>query len=178
MRKKFAAILILGTIIIFFHSLSFCEPLGNKIAPTNFSQALIYSQWILRQKGDLLFSTHGKAGSGNTLYDNMPIKALSDEEFAGKPEVTNTMQPPASTDFPKKDFFLFQNGQPLKEKSSYDFGKIRLTGSNLDSSFNLLSSLGVANYREENNIARAVERFKENDIFKSLGILLELKFNF
>jgi len=178
MRKVFGIILILITIVLFFHSPSFGEPLENKIAPTNFPQDLIYSQWRLRQKGDLPFSSPEKAGSGNTLYYSSPIKAISNQEFSIRPEVTNTMLSPAATYIQKKEFSHFENSQLLRGKSSYDFEKIRLTGSNFDSSFNFLSSLCVAKYKEENTISWALERFKENDIFRSLAIFLELKLNF
>jgi hypothetical protein len=177
MGKVFRIIPILVTIILFFHSLSFGGELEKGILPTNFSPKLIYSQWVLPQKGDLPFSSFEKAGSINTLYAGRPINAIRDRQFSVKPEFTNIMQSPYTTDFQKREVSHFENGQLLKEKSSYHFGGIHLTGNNLDSSLNFIPSLSVTNY-EENTLFWTLERFRENDIFKSLAIFLELKLNF
>jgi len=178
MEKVFKISLILVTIVLSFYSLSFGGQLEKGILPTNLYHELIYSQWILRQQGDLPFSLFEKAGSINTLYGDMPIKAISSREFSLNSEVTNTMQSPATTDIQKKELSHFENGQLFEEKSSYHFGKTHLTGKNLDYSSNFNFSLSVAKYKVENTLSWTLERFKENDIIKSLAILLELSLNF
>ncbi len=177
MRKGLGIILILVTIILFFHSLSFGDGLEKGILPTNFSPKLIYSPWALPQKGELPFSSFEKAGSLNTLFGSRLINAIGDRQFSMKPEVTNNSHSSYTTDSQKRRFSHFENGQLMKEKSSYDFGGIYLTGNNPDSSLNFIPSLSVVNC-EENTLFWALERFKENDIFKSLAIFLELKLNF
>jgi hypothetical protein len=177
MGKVFGIIPVLVTIVLSFHNLSFSGELEKGILPTNFSPKLIYSRWVLPQKGELPFSSFEKAGSINTLYGGRPINAIRDRQISVKPEFTNIMQSPYTTDFQKREVFHFENGQLLKEKSSYHFGGILLTGNNLDSSLNFIPSLSVA-YYEENTLFWTLERFRENDIFKSLAIFLELKLNF
>jgi hypothetical protein len=178
MGKVLKISLILVTIVLSFYSLSFGGQLEKGILPTNFSHELIYGQWILNQKGDLPFSLFEKAGSINTLYGDMPIETIRNREFSLKPEVTNSSQSPATTDIQKMELSHFKNGQLLKEKSSYHFGKTHLPGDNLDYSSNFNFSLSLAKYKEENTLSWTLERFKENDIIKSLAILLELNLNF
>ena len=178
MGKVLNIILILVTIVLSFYSLSSGGQLEKGLLPTNFFHELNYSQWILNQKGNLPFLLFEKAGSGNTLYGDRPIKALRDREFSLNSKVTNTMQSPATTDIQKKKFSHFENGQLLKEKSNYPFEKIHLTGNNLDYSPNFIFNLSVVKYKEENTLPWTLERFKENDFIKSLAILLELSLNF
>ncbi len=174
---KLAGITLILVIIIFFHGVSFGEQLEKGMPLTYFSQGLIYSQGILYENGDLAPSLPEKAGSGNTLYGDNPIKAVSDPKFSFKPEVSYTMQSLATTDIQKKEISRFENGQLFMEKSSYPFGKFQLTGKNPNSSSNYLFSLWVSKY-DENTLSSQLERLKESDIFKSLAILLELKWNF
>ena len=178
MGKVLKISLILLTIVLSFYSLSFGGQLEEGILPTNFSHELIFCQWILNQKGDLPFSLFEKADSGNNLYGDMLIKAIREREFSLNPNVTNTMHFPATTDIQKMELSHFKNGQLLKEKSSYHFWKTHLPGDNLDYSPNFNFSLSVAKYKEENTLSWTLERFKENDIIKSLAILLELSLNF
>jgi hypothetical protein len=178
MGKIFRISPILVTIVLSFYSLSFGDQLAKGISPTNSSNELIYGQWILPQKGEPPFSSPENAGSGSTLYGAKPSKAIRNREFSMNPEITNTMQSPATTEIQKKDLSHFENSQLSKGKSSYHFGKIHLTKNNLDPSLDFISSLSVAQYKEENPLSWTLEKFKENDIFKCLAILLELKLNF
>ncbi len=174
--RKVAGVTFILVMIVAFQGISLGDPLERGVPPAYFSQDLDYSRWLLRQKGNLPLSSYERAESGNSLYYNPPIEAVSEQEFSLKPEVKNSRRSRAPAQ--NKDFSYFENGHLLKEKSSYDFGKIRLAGSNMDSSSNFLPSLCVAKYKEENTISWALERFKQSDIFKSLAILLELKINF
>jgi len=178
MGRIFGISLILAVIVLSFGSLSFGDPLEQGILPTNSSNALIDGQWILRQKGATSFSSPEKAGSGSILYGAKPSTEIGNREFSVNPGITNTTQPPATTEIQKKDLSHFENGQLLKGKSCYHFGKIHLTKNNLDPSFDLIPSLSVAQYKEENPLSGTLEKFKETDIFRSLAILLEMKLNF
>ncbi len=169
---------ILATIMISFHGLSAGGPLEKRMPPAIYSQDLINNQWILQQKEDLLFLSAKKAGSGNTLYGDRLIRAIRGQELSMNPEVINALQSPAKADIQKRESSQFENGEPFREKSGYHFGKISLTGNNLDSSINFISSLSLSKHKEENTLSRTLEKLKENDIFKSLAILLEIKLNF
>jgi len=177
MGKGFGISLILVTIVLFFHGLSFGDGIEKGILPTNSSPKLIYSQWVLSQKGDLPSSSFEKTGSINTLYGGRPINAIRDPQFSVKPEVINIMQSPHTTDFQRRESSYFENGPLMKEKSSYHLLGIHLTGNDPDSSLNFIPSLSVANYGENTQFS-TLERFRETDIFKSLAIFLELKLNF
>jgi len=182
MGKVVRIILIPASIVISFYGLSFGDQLKKGELPTNFSQAFIYSKLILHQNGDPPFSLYEKAGSGNTFLGGKPNGAIKDREFSMNPEFTNTMPSPATTDIQKRKLSHFENSPLFEEKSSYHFGKTHLAGNNLGFSLNFISSLSGAKYKEENPLSWTLERLKENDIlndiFKSLGILLEIKLNF
>ena len=178
MGKIFRISLILVTIVLSFYSPSLGDQLAKGISPTNSSNEMIYGQWILHQKGEAPFPSPEKAGSGSRLYGGKPSKAIGNREFSMNPEITYTMQSPATTEIQKKDLSHFENSQLSKGKSSYHFGKIQLTKNNLDPSLEFISSLSVAQYKEENPPFWALEKFKENDLFKSLAILLKLKLKF
>jgi hypothetical protein len=178
MGKMLTISLILVTIVLSFYTLSFGDQLAKGISPTNSSNELIYGKWILHQKGEPSFSSPEKAGSGSNLYGANSSKTLRNREFSMNPEITNTTQSPATAEIQKKDLSHFENSQLSKGKYSYHFGKIHLTKNNLDPSLDFISSLSAAQYKEENPLSWALEKFKENDIFKSLAILLELKLNF
>lgn len=178
MGKMLRISLILVTIVLSFYTLGFGDPLERGIFPTNSSNELIYGKWILHQKGEPSFLSPERAGSGSNLYDANPSNAIRNREFSMNPEITNTMQSPATTEIQKKDLSHFENSQLSKGKYSYHFGKIHLTKNNLDPALDFISSLSAAQYKEENPLSWTLEKFKENDIFKSLAILLELKLNF
>ena len=178
MGKVFRISLILVTMVLFSDSLSFGDQLEKGILPANFSQEVISGPWILHQKGELSFSSSERAESGNPLYGAKPIKALRNRVFSMNPEITDTMPSPVTTEVQKKELFHFENGQLSKGKSGYHFGKIHLTRNNLDPFINFISRLSVAKYEEKDTLSWASERYKEDDIFKSLAIFLELKFNF
>jgi hypothetical protein len=178
MGKIFRISLILVTIVLSFYNLSFGDPLAKGIISTNSSNEMVYGQWILHQKGEAPFASPEKVGSGSTLYSAKPSKAIRNRDFPMNPEITNPMQSLASTEIQKKDLSHFENSQLSKGKSSYLFGKIHLTKNNLDPSLEFISSLSVAQYKEENPPFWTLEKFRENDLFKSLAILLKLKLNF
>jgi hypothetical protein len=178
MGKIFRISLILVTIVLSFYSLSFGGQLAKGISPSNSSNELIFGKWILHLEGEPPFSSPEKAGSGSNLYGANPSKAIRNREFSMNPEIINTMQSPATTEIQKKDLFHFENSQLSKGNSSYNFGNIHLTKTNLDPSLDFISSLSVAQYEEENPLCWTLEKFKENDIFKSIAILLELKLIF
>ena len=169
---------ILVTIVLSFYSLSFGDQLAKGISSTNSSHELIYGKWILHQEGEPPFSSPQKAGSGSNLYGANPSKAIRNREFSMNPEITNTMQSPATTEIQKKDLSHFENSQLSKGKSSYHFGKIHLTKNNLDPSLDFISILSVAQYKEENPLSWTLEKLEENDIFKSIAILLEFNLTF
>jgi hypothetical protein len=118
------------------------------------------------------------AGFGRTLYGGKPSKAIGNREFSMNPKITNTMPSLVTTEFQRKEMSDFENSQLSREKTYYHFGKIHLTKNNLDHTSNFISILSVAQYKEENPLSWAPEKFKENDIFKSIAIFLELKLNF
>jgi hypothetical protein len=178
MGKMFRISIILVTIVLSFYSLSFGDQSAKEKSSTNSSNDLIYGQWILHQKGEPPFSSPEKAGAGSTLYGAKPSKAIRNREFSMNPEIANTIQSPAITKIGKKELSQFENSQLSKGKSSYHLGKIQLTKNNFDPSLKFISSLSVAQYKEENPLSWTLENFKENYIFKSLAIILELKLNF
>jgi hypothetical protein len=178
MGKSFRISLIMVTVVLSFYSLSFGDPLAKGIIPTNSSNEMIYGQWILHQKGEAPFASPEKVGSGSTLYGVKPGKVIRNRELSMNPEITNTMQSLATTEIQKKDLSHFENSQLSKGKSSYHFGEIHLTKNNLDPSLEFISSLSVAQYKEENPPFWTLEKFRENDLFKSLAILLKLKLKF
>ncbi len=92
-------------------------------------------------------------------------------------EVPNTMHYPAAAEIQESDLFHSENRQSSKVKSGYHFGKINLTKNNLDPSLDFISRLSVAQFKEDHP-SWTLEKFKENGLFKSLSILLELKLNF
>ena len=176
MFKIFKISLILITIVLSFYNLSFGDPLAKGTSPTNSSNELIYGP--LHQKEEAPFPSPDKAGFGSTLYGGKPSKAIGNREFSMNPEITNTMPSPVTTEFQKKEMSDFGNSQLSKGKSRYHFGEIHLIKNSLDPSLSFISSLSAVRYEEENPLSRALEKFKENDIFKSLAIFLELKLNF
>jgi len=178
MGKFFRISLILVTILLSFYSLSFGDELAKGIFATNSSNELINGKWILPQEGEPPFSSPEKAGSGNNLYGANPSKGIRNREFSMNPEITNTMQSPATTEIQEKDLSYFENSQLSKGQSNSHLAKIHLTKNNLGPSLGFISSLSVAQYKEENPLSWNLERFKEDDIFKSLAIFLELKLNF
>jgi hypothetical protein len=178
MGKILRISLILVTIVLSFYNLSFADQLAKGISSTNSPNELIYEKWILHREGIPPFSSPEKAGSGSNLYGANSSKAIRNREFSMNPEITNTMQSSATTEIQKKDLSHFENSQLSKGRSSYHFGKIQLTKNNLDPSLDFLSILSVAQYKEENPLSWTLEKLEENDIFKSIAILLEFKLNF
>ncbi len=178
MDKIFKISPIIITILLSFYNLSFGDQLAKGTSPTNSSNELIYGPWILHQKGEAPFPSPDKAGFGSTLYNGKPSKEIGNREFSMNPEITNTMPSPVTTEFQKKEMFDFESSQLSSGKTYYHFGKIHLTKNNLNPTLSLISILPVAQYKEENPLSRTLEKFKENDILKSLAIFLELKLNF
>ena len=170
--------LILITIVPFFYSLSFGDELARMTTPAHSSNELIYGQSMLHKKGEAPFLWLGRAGFGSTVYLTRPPKAISNQGFPMNPEISNTLDSFATTEIQKKEVSNIENRELSKEDSSYHFGKINLTKTNLEPSLNFISSLSVAHYKEENPLSWTLEKLKDTDIFKSLGIFLELKFKF
>jgi hypothetical protein len=148
MGKIFMIGLILGIMVLSFYSISFADEEAKGISPTNSLNELIHGQSILHRKGEDPLAFPKKAGLGITL---------------------NGLE---------RDLFHSENSQPSKGKSGYHFGKIHLINKSLDHSLDFISRLAVAQFKEENPPSWTLEKFKENDIFKSLAIFLELKLNF
>jgi hypothetical protein len=94
------------------------------------------------------------------------------------PEVTNTMEFPVTIEFRKEEMADFENRHLAMGKSSYHFEEIYLTKNNLNPSLSFISSLSAVGYEEGNLLSWAREKFKENDIFKSLAIFLGLRLDF
>jgi len=178
MGKFFMISLILVTMVLSFYSLSFGEEEAKGIFPRNSLNELIYGKWLLQRKGQDPFSSSPKAGLGSTLNGAKPGKAIKNREHPLGPEITDPMHYPAATEIQERELFHSENSQPSKEKSGYHFGKIHLTKNNLDPSLDFISRLSVAQFKEESPPSWTLEKFKENDIFKSLVIFLELKLNF
>ncbi len=178
MGKIFMIALILGTIVLSFYSLSLADEESKGISPTNYSNELIYGQWILQQKGAGPFAFPTKAGFASTLNGAKPNKAIRNREVPMEPVITKPMQYPAAAEILERDLSYYENSQPSKGKSGYHFGKIHLSKDSLDHSLDFISRLTVAQFKEENPPSSTLEKFKENDIFKSLAIFLELKLNF
>jgi hypothetical protein len=163
--------------VLSFYGLSFGEDLAKEISSTKFSNDFIQGQWILYRKGGTPFSSLVKAGFGSDSYVVKSSKDVKNRESSMNPEITNTLHSPTKPEIPEK-LHHFETSQPSKGKSSYHFGKIQLTRNNLDPSVDFISSLSLAKHKEENPLLWTLDKFKESDIFKSLGILLELKLNF
>lgn len=177
MNKIFRINIILIAIALSFYSLSFGGQAAKEISHTNSSNELIYGHWILHQKGEAPFLWLD-GGFGCNFYEAKPSKAFRNREFSMDPEITNTIQSPSTDENQKIELPSPENSQLSKGKSGYHFGKIQLTKSNLDPYLDIIYSLLVAQYKEENPRSWALEKFKENDILKSIAILLELKLNF
>ena len=178
MGKIFMIGLILGTMVLSFYSHSFADEESKGISPTNSLNELIYGQWILQPKGSAPLAFPKKAGLGITLNGAKPNKSIRNREVPMDPVITNPMHYPAAAEILERDLFHSENNQPSKGKSGYPFGKINLTKNNLDPSLDFISRLAVDQFKEENPPSWTLEKFKENDIFKSLAIILELKLNF
>lgn len=178
MGKFLMISLIPVTMVLPFYSLSFADEEAKGIFPTNSLNELIYGQWILQRKGEPAVASSKKAGFGSTPNGIKPGKAIRNREFPMDPEITNTMHYPAAPEIQERDLLYSDNSQPPKGKSGYCFGKIYLTKNNLEPSLDFISRLSVAEFKEENPSSWTLERFKENDIFKSLAIFFELKLKF
>jgi len=176
--KIFRISLILLTIVLSSYSLSFGDQAAKAISPPNSSNDLIYGQWILHQKGEAPSPSLDKAGFGIALYGGKASKVIGNREVSMNPEIKNSLQSPATTEFQKKELSDLENSQLSKGKSRYHFGEIHLTKNNLDPSLSFISRLSTVEYEEENPLFRSLEKFREIDIFKSLAIFLELKLNF
>jgi hypothetical protein len=174
MGKIFMICLILVTMVLSLYSLSSADQEAKGISPTNSSNELIYGQSILDRKGEALSSSPKKAGPGRTPNGILLGKAIRNPEVPMNPEITSTMPYLVSAEIQ----FHSENRQSWKGKSGYHFGKINLTKNNLDPSLDFISSLSVAQFKEEDHPSWTLEKFRENDIFKSLAIFLELKLNF
>jgi len=178
MGKIFRIGLLLAAIVLSFYSLSFGEQEAQGISPTNSSNELVHGQWILQQKAEAPFSSPQKEGLGRTPNGAKPSKTIKNREFPMIPEIINTMASPVTTEIQARDLSHCENSQLSKGKSSYHFGKIHLTKNNLAPSLDFISSLFLAQHKEENPPSWTLEKLKENGLFKSLAIFLELKLKF
>lgn len=169
---------ILLTIVLSSYGLSFGDQAAKGISPANSSNELIYDPWILPQKEEAPSSSVDRAGFGITLYGGKASKAIGNREVYMNPEITNSLQSPATIEFQKKELPDLENSQLSEGKRRYHFGEIHITRNNLDPSLSFISRLSLVEYEKENPLFRALEKFKESDIFKSLAIFLELKLNF
>jgi hypothetical protein len=178
MGKIYMISLFLVTMVLSLYSLSFAGQETQGISSTNSLNDLAYGKWISQQKGEAPFSSPKEAGFGSTPNGIKPGKTIRNREVPMDPEVPNTMHDPAAAEIQERDLFHSENRQLSKGKSGYHFGKIYLTKNNLDPSLDFISRLSVAQFTEEDHPSWALEKFKENGLFKSLSILLELKLNF
>ncbi len=178
MGKIFKISLFLIAIVLSFYNVSFGDQLTKGKSPTNSSNELIYGQWILHRKGEPPFPSPDKAGFGSTLSGCKPNKAIGTPESSMNPEVRNTMPFPVTTEFRKEEMSDFENRQLSRGKSGYHSGEMYLTRNHLNPSLSFISSLSSVRYEEGNLLSWAPEKFKENDIFRSLAIFLGLKLDF
>jgi hypothetical protein len=169
---------ILLTLVLISYGLSFGGQAAKGISLTNSSNELVYGPWILHQKGEAPSSSVDRAGFGITLYGGKVSKAIGNREVSMNPEITNSLQSPATTEFQKKELPDLENSQLSEGKPRYHFWEIHITRNNLDPSLSFISRLSSVEYEKENPLFRALENFKESDIFKSLAIFLELQLNF
>ena len=171
--------LILITIALSFYSLSFGDQLAKGVSSTKYSNELIYGKWIPHQEGEPPSLSPEKAGSGSNLHGPNLSKAISNREFSMNPENTNRMKSPATTKIQKKELPLFERSLLSKRKeSSYYFEIIQLIKNDLDPSLDFIPILSGAQYEEENPGSWTLEKFRGNDIFKSIAIFLEFNLNF
>ena len=170
--------LILITMVPFFYSLSFGDELARMTTPANLSNELVYGQRMLHDKGEAPFSSPEKARFGSGWYLTRPNKAISTQSFSMNTEISNTEKSYATTNIQNKELSNMDGSELSKENSSYHFGKINLTKTNLEPSLNFISSFSVAPYKEENPLFWTLEKFKETDILKALAIVFELKLSF
>jgi hypothetical protein len=178
MGKIFRISPILLPLVLFSYGLSFGDQAAKGISPTNSPNELIYGTWILHQKGEASSSSVDRAGFGITLYGRKASKAIWNRVVSMNPEITNSLQSPATTGFQKKELPDLENSKLSEGKPNYHFWEIHITRNNLDPSLSFISRLSSIEYEKENPLFRALENFKESDIFKSLAIFLELKLNF
>jgi hypothetical protein len=178
MGKIFMISLFLVTMVLSLYSLSFADQEAQGISSTNSLNDLAYEKWISQQNGEAPFPSPQKAGFGSTPNGIKPGKDIRNREAPMDPEVPNTINFPVAAEIQERDLFHSENSQSSKGKSGYHFWRIYLTKNNLDSSLDFISSLSVAQFKEEDHPSWTLEKFKENDIFKSLAIFLELKLNF
>ena len=94
------------------------------------------------------------------------------------PENTYALKFPIATDTPKRDLSPFDHDSQIKARSGYQSGKIPLAGSGFDPTAKVVSALVVGRYKEENALSLSLDKFKEEDILRSLAIFFELKLNF
>jgi hypothetical protein len=177
MGKIFLISLFLVTMVLSFYSLTLAQE-TQRISSTNSLNDLAYGKWITQRKGEAPFSSPPKAGLESTPKGLRPGRAIRNREVPMNPEVPYTMNYPAAAEIQERSLFHFENRQSSEGKSGYHFGKIYLTKYNLDPSLDFISRLSVAQFIEEDHPSWTLEKFKENGLFKSLSILLELKLNF
>ena len=178
MGKIFMISLFLVTMVLSLYSLSFADQEAQGISSTNSLNDLASEKWISQRKGEAPFSSPQKGGFGSTPNGITPGKAIRNREVPMDPEVPNTMHYPVAAEIQERDLFHSENSKSSKGKSGYHFGKIYLTKNNLDPSLNFISRLSVAQFKEEDHPSWTLEKVKENGLFRSLSILLELKLNF
>jgi hypothetical protein len=178
MGKVFRTGIILVIILLSFYNLSFGDQAASGTSPSNVWNGLIYGQRLYFQKGEALPSSPGKAESGASFLGARPSKANGNRESSLNPEVTDIKQSSATGEIPKEERSHSGNNQLWKGKPGYPFGKIHFRRSNLEPFFDCTSSLSVVQYKEENHLSQALEKFKEADILKALAIVFELKLSF
>lgn len=94
------------------------------------------------------------------------------------PENGYALNLPLTIDARKEDLSQFENDSQAKARFGYQSGKIPLTGNSFDPPAKFVSTLAVGRYKEENALSLTLDKFKEDDILRSLAIFLELKLNF
>ncbi len=159
MREVIRIGLILIVILMLLNSLGFGGQLETGLFPMETFQEETSDQGILPRNGDLWFSSWNG-------------------EASAIPGIDYPRQSPEAIAVPKRELSHFDEGLIQRGKSGYHSEKIHLTKTDLDSPLEFISILSVAQYKEENAPSWLSERFKEEDIFKSLAVFFELQLKF
>jgi len=144
-----------------------------------FWNGLIYGQrFVFPKRGRLSLHRPGRQNPGLLSWVLDQAKPIGNRESSLNPEVTDIKQSSATGEIPKEERSHSGNNQLWKGKPGYPFGKIHFRRAILNLSLTEPLAWSVVQYKEENHLSQALEKFKEADILKALAIVFELKLSF
>jgi hypothetical protein len=178
MSKIHRVIPITLTFFLSFLTLAFGEQVEKEILLTNASNARLYSLWTLKQRTEPASSFPEEARSGNAIHDISLINTFEGKETLitlGIPDILESFR---ITDIQRNAPLILEEGQISKGRSRYHWEEIHMTKGISHSPSNIIPSLLVGQYKEENSPPCALDGAQNTPIFNPLAILLALKLVF